>query len=89
MDDLSRHNSRPNPSTDPYQWEGLTGWKSYRMLRPGRGMYWDVRRRLPYYWSDITDGFNYRTFAGTIRIYFVKYVLTLEQHKPVLDSTSN
>lgn len=43
------------------------------MLRPGRGMYWDVRRRLPYYWSDITDGFNYRTFAGTIRIYFVKY----------------
>jgi hypothetical protein len=52
---------------DPYSWEGLTGWRSYRMARPFRGMYWDVRRRLPYYWSDITDGFNYRTFAGTIR----------------------
>ena len=36
-------------------------------------MYWDVRRRLPYYWSDIKDGFNYRTFAATVRIYFVKY----------------
>lgn len=40
-------------------------------------MYHDVKRRLPYYWSDITDGFNYRTFAGTIRIYFVKFVRPL------------
>jgi hypothetical protein len=62
---------------DPYSWEGLTGWKSYRMARPFRGMYWDVRRRLPYYWSDITDGFNYRTFAGTIRIFFVNLLPAL------------
>lgn len=34
-------------------------------------MYHDVRRRAPYYWSDIYDGFNYRTFAGTVRIFFV------------------
>lgn len=59
-------------SKDPYTWDGLTGWKSYRMLRPFRGMYWDVRRRFPYYWSDIKDGFNYRTFAATVRMYFVK-----------------
>ncbi|KAF2150251.1 hypothetical protein K461DRAFT_281488 [Myriangium duriaei CBS 260.36] len=58
-------------ATDRYNWEGLSGWKSYRMFRPGRGMYHDVRRRVPYYWSDIYDGFNYRTFAGTIRIFFV------------------
>lgn len=44
------------------------------MLRPGRGMWYDVKRRLPYYWSDIKDGINYRTFAATIRIFFVKYV---------------
>jgi hypothetical protein len=62
---------------DPYSWEGLTGWKSYRMARPFRGMYWDVRRRLPYYWSDIKDGFNYRTFAGTIRIFFVNLLPAL------------
>ena len=62
---------------DPYSWEGLTGWRSYRMARPFRGMYWDVHRRLPYYWSDITDGFNYRTFAGTIRIFFVNLLPAL------------
>lgn len=35
-------------------------------------MYHDVRRRLPYYWSDITDAFTHRTIASTIRMYFVK-----------------
>jgi hypothetical protein len=57
---------------DPYTWEGMTGWRSYRMLRPGRGMYYDIKRRLPYYWSDIRDAFNYRTCAATVRMYFVK-----------------
>lgn len=47
------------------------------MARPFRGMYWDVRRRLPYYWSDIKDGFNYRTFAGTVRIFFVNLLPAL------------
>ncbi|AEO61382.1 hypothetical protein MYCTH_2311482 [Thermothelomyces thermophilus ATCC 42464] len=35
-------------------------------------MYQDVKRRLPYDWSDIVDAFTYRTVASTIRIYFVK-----------------
>lgn len=34
-------------------------------------MYHDVKRRLPYYWSDITDAFTYRAFASTVRMYFV------------------
>nr|OQO20978.1 hypothetical protein B0A51_09667 [Rachicladosporium sp. CCFEE 5018] len=58
-------------SKDPYNWDNLQGWRSYRTARPFRGIYFDIRRRLPYYWSDIKDGFNYRTFAGTIRIFFV------------------
>lgn len=62
---------------DPYSWDGLTGWKSYRMLRPGRGMYHDVKRRLPYYWSDIKDGFTYRMFAATVRMYFVNLLPAL------------
>jgi len=57
---------------DPYDFDKERGWRRYRVLRPGRGMYHDVKRRLPYYWSDITDAWNYRTFAGTVRIYFVK-----------------
>jgi hypothetical protein len=59
-------------SQDPYTWDGLYGWRSYRMLQPGRGMYYDIKRRLPYYLSDFKDGLNYRTIAATIRIYFVK-----------------
>lgn len=48
------------------------GWRRWRILRPGRGMYHDVKRRLPYYWSDITDAFTYRVFASTVRMYFIK-----------------
>ncbi|KAK8036183.1 hypothetical protein PG993_008797, partial [Apiospora rasikravindrae] len=58
-------------STKSYTYDNERGWRQYRMLRPGRGMYHDVRRRLPYYWSDITDAFTYRTIASTIRMYFV------------------
>jgi hypothetical protein len=35
-------------------------------------MYHDVKRRLPYYWSDISDALTYRAFASTVRMYFVK-----------------
>ncbi|KAI5205320.1 hypothetical protein E4T39_03112 [Aureobasidium subglaciale] len=71
---------------DPYTWEGATGWRQYRMLSPGRGMYYDVKRRLPYYWSDIRDAFTYRTFAATVRMYFVNllpalaFILDMERH---------
>ncbi|EMD00948.1 hypothetical protein BAUCODRAFT_190268 [Baudoinia panamericana UAMH 10762] len=58
-------------ANDPYTWDNISGWKQYRSLRPFRGMYHDVRRRLPWYWTDITDGMTYRTFAGCIRIFFV------------------
>ncbi|EAS37570.3 uncharacterized protein CIMG_02924 [Coccidioides immitis RS] len=56
---------------DAYTYENLRGWKRYRILRPGRGIYHDIRRRLPYYKSDIIDGFTYRTIASTVRMYFV------------------
>lgn len=72
-----------NETPDPYSFNDAIGWRRYRMLRPGRGMYHDVKRRLPYYWSDITDAMNYRTFAGTVRIYFVKYVLHSSETKQI------
>ncbi|KAK5120973.1 hypothetical protein LTR85_005757 [Meristemomyces frigidus] len=73
-------------TNDPYTWSGLTGWHSYRTLRPFRGMYWDVRRRLPWYGTDIRDGLNYRTFAATIRIFFVNLLPALAFQ---LDMTRN
>ena len=62
-----------NPKRDSYGgYDEARGWRRYRPLRPFWGMYCDIKRRLPYYGSDIVDGLNYRTFAGTVRIYFVK-----------------
>ncbi|KAK2766087.1 hypothetical protein FQN54_007602 [Arachnomyces sp. PD_36] len=62
---------------DPYSFKGLKGWRRYRILRPGRGMYHDVKRRLPYYWSDISDAWTYRTVASTIRMFFVNLLPAL------------
>ncbi|CAG5137415.1 uncharacterized protein ALTATR162_LOCUS96 [Alternaria atra] len=56
---------------ESYTFQGARGWRGWRILRPGRGMYHDVKRRLPYYWSDITDALTYRAFASTVRMYFV------------------
>ncbi|RYO85992.1 hypothetical protein DL764_009077 [Monosporascus ibericus] len=53
-----------------YSYEDARGWRRWRVLRPGRGMYHDIKRRLPYYPSDITDAWSYRTIASTIRMYF-------------------
>jgi hypothetical protein len=57
----------------PYLWEKETGWRKHRPLQPFRGIIHDIRRRLPYYWSDIRDGFNYRTFAATVRMVCLSY----------------
>lgn len=73
-------------SQDPYTWEGRTGWKAWRALHPFRGMYYDVRRRVPYYWTDIRDGFSYRTFAALVRIFFVNLLPALAFQ---LDMTRN
>ncbi|EKD11811.1 uncharacterized protein L3040_007211 [Drepanopeziza brunnea f. sp. 'multigermtubi'] len=81
-EEKSRHDYQPRDPTPPrpapdYTFDGLTGWRRYRVLRPCRGMYHDIRRRLPYYMSDITDAFTYRTFASTVRMYFVNLLPAL------------
>lgn len=67
-----------------YSYENQKGWRRWRIMRPGRGMYHDIRRRLPYYRSDIVDAVTYRTVASTIRMYFVKYVALVESLVPPL-----
>lgn len=59
-------------SPEEYGFQEARGWRRWRPLRPGWGMYHDVKRRLPYYYSDIRDAFTYRTIASTVRMYFVK-----------------
>ncbi|KAK6508812.1 Boron transporter 4 [Arthrobotrys musiformis] len=62
---------------NPYTYVGARGWRKYRPLRPFRGIYHDIKRRLPYYPSDFTDAFTYRAVASTIRIYFVNLLPAL------------
>ncbi|KAK1676138.1 HCO3 transporter family-domain-containing protein [Colletotrichum godetiae] len=54
-----------------YTYDDQRGWRRWRIFRPGRGIYHDIKRRFPYYWSDIVDGWTYRIVASTIRMYFV------------------
>ena len=80
MSDTSFNDSAPlerEKTAVSYAYEGLHGWKGVRVLRLFRGMYHDVRRRLPYYWSDIKDAWDYRTIPSIVRMYFVKYVFLL------------
>ncbi|KAL8794399.1 MAG: hypothetical protein Q9182_007624 [Xanthomendoza sp. 2 TL-2023] len=69
--------SEDSAGRDPYNFDDEVGWRAYRVLRPGRGIYHDIKRRLPYYRSDITDAWTYRTFASTVRIYFVNVLPAL------------
>ncbi|KAJ6260067.1 hypothetical protein Dda_5713 [Drechslerella dactyloides] len=62
---------------NPYTYAGAQGWRKYRLLRPFRGIYHDIKRRLPYYASDFTDALTYRAVASTIRIYFVNLLPAL------------
>jgi hypothetical protein len=71
-EDLENSELQRMKTTESYTFQGQRGWRRWRLLRPGCGMYHDVKRRLPYYWSDISDALTYRTFASTVRMYFVK-----------------
>lgn len=52
-------------------------WK----IRLFRGMINDVRRRLPFYWSDWRDAWDYRVVPATIYMYFAKYALLFPYFK--------
>ncbi|KIV83487.1 hypothetical protein PV11_05508 [Exophiala sideris] len=62
--------------SDPYKWRRDQGFFSH-LGHPGRGIYHDLRRRLPWYCTDFKDGFAYRVFAGTVRIYFINLLPAL------------
>ncbi|PGH35042.1 hypothetical protein GX50_02073 [[Emmonsia] crescens] len=74
---IAPHELTREKTHDAYNYDNLEGWRRFRLMRPGWGMYHDIRRRLPYYKSDITDAFTYRTVASIIRMYFVNLLPAL------------
>ncbi|ODQ53075.1 hypothetical protein SAICODRAFT_124297 [Saitoella complicata NRRL Y-17804] len=43
-------------------------------IHPLRGIITDTKRRVPYYWSDWTDAWDYHVVPATIFIFFAKCV---------------
>jgi len=62
--ELSRERSRGSVAENKW-------WKIYLFM----GMYNDIRRRIPYYWSDWIDAWDYRVVPATVYMYFAKYVV--------------
>ena len=52
-------------------------WK----IRVFQGMINDLRRRVPFYWSDWKDAWDYRVVPATIYMYFAKYAVTQANYK--------
>lgn len=61
----SRIRNESATPTDPEQEQGSRSTRKWYLLI-GRGMYRDVRNRLPYYKSDWTDAWNYRVVPATL-----------------------
>ncbi|KAK4179174.1 HCO3 transporter family-domain-containing protein [Triangularia setosa] len=68
--------SPTNGTTEPW-------WK----IHLGRGMYLDVKRRLPYYWSDWTDAWDYRVVPATIYMFFANILPALAFSLDMLHKT--
>lgn len=51
------------------------------------GIYQDVRKRIPYYASDWTDGLNYRVIPATVFIYFTNILPAIAFAQDMFDRT--
>lgn len=63
--------------------DGKKKWYQYL----GRGMYLDVRNRLPYYGSDWTDAWNYRVVPATLVIFFANVLPGLAFSLDLIETT--
>ncbi|KAJ5239965.1 hypothetical protein N7468_004584 [Penicillium chermesinum] len=57
-------------------------------VRLFRGMYQDVKRRAPYYWSDWTDAWDYRIVPATIYMYFANILPALAFSLDMFEKTN-
>ncbi|KAH9215765.1 HCO3 transporter family-domain-containing protein [Leptodontidium sp. 2 PMI_412] len=69
--DLHHAQTNTNAST---RTKHVAKWWKVRLFR---GMVNDVRRRLPFYWSDWTDAWDYRVVPATVYMYFANILPAL------------
>lgn len=51
-------------------------------------MYLDIKRRLPYYWSDWTDAWDYRVVPATVYMFFANILPALAFSLDMLHKTN-
>ncbi|VDC04592.1 unnamed protein product [Peniophora sp. CBMAI 1063] len=59
-----------------------------RRLKPARGIYRDIRARLPYYWSDWKHGWNYRVLPATALIFFANVLPGIAFSLDLIETTN-
>ena len=76
----SKSQTRKDPETQRLSREGSRQTAASQRRKPKwwkvrlfRGMIDDVKRRLPFYWSDWRDAWDYRVIPATVYMYFAKY----------------
>lgn len=67
MDDAEAQ--RPSSRVGAQSTASAEKWWTIHLFR---GMINDVRRRVPYYWSDWADAWDYRVVPATVYMYFAK-----------------
>lgn len=55
----------------------------------GYGVFNDIRSRIPYYYSDITDSWNYRVIPSTVFIFFTNLLPAIAFAQDMIDHTNN
>ncbi|WVQ95532.1 hypothetical protein IAU59_002629 [Kwoniella sp. CBS 9459] len=65
---------------------GRKGGKWWK-IRIGMGMYNDIRNRVPFYWSDWTDAWNYRVVPATWFIFFANVLPGLAFSLDLIETT--
>lgn len=61
----------------------------YSLRCVGRGIYNDLRQRLPYYKSDFTDAYNYRVIPSVVFIFFTNLLPAIAFAQDMFDKTDN
>lgn len=61
----------------------------FNILTVGRGVYNDIRARLPYYRSDFADAYNYRVIPSVVFIFFANLLPAIAFAQDMFDRTNN
>jgi boron transporter len=69
--------------SEPSQIQSIPKPRDWWRIRFFHGIFNDLKRRAPFYWSDWKDAWNYRVMPASVYMYFAKYVFSLLSPPPI------